>query len=168
MAFRDRGEQLGFTDGKHLQGFADCDELTLYCRANQARGKGSRCIDLLLARIDRLLDDGVTHCVCNHQIDPRGQALPQVVQQGEVGPIEVGGIQWQELHEQVDVALARAVVRPQHGAKGVQARHMVLPTGGSDGLQLGLGEGEGHVMAPRRSARQRSFILVRQMHDTKQ
>jgi hypothetical protein len=50
----------------------------------------------------------------------------------------------------------------------VQARHMVLPTGGSDGLQLGLGEGEGHVMAPRRSARQRSFILVRQMHDTKQ
>ena len=71
-AFRYRGEQLGITEGKHLQGFADCDELMLYCRANQAPGKGSACIDLLLARIDRLPADGVTHRVCHHHIVPRG------------------------------------------------------------------------------------------------
>jgi len=97
-AFRYRGEQLGITDGNHIQGFADCDELTLYCRANQSRrtvaafincisglldgrcclqdvvqvGTGSSCIDLLLARIDRLPADGVTHRVCHLQIVPRG------------------------------------------------------------------------------------------------
>ena len=43
------------------------------------KAQGSRCINLLLARIYRMLDDGVTHCVCHHQIDLSGHALPQVI-----------------------------------------------------------------------------------------
>jgi len=99
----------------------------------------------LLDGIDRPLDGGVAHGIRHHEVHPRGQALPKLVEQREVGLVEAGGVERLELHEQVDVALPRPVVGPQHRAKGMQPCHVVALAGSGDGVELGsaIASGDG-------------------------
>jgi len=66
------------------------------------------------------------------------------VLQSEVSISQVDRLKRQKLHQQVNVAFARAEIAPQHRTEGVQPCHVMPPAGGCNSIKLGLGQGEAH------------------------